>query len=93
MPGMKSKEKEVEKALKALANGRRLRIILFLKKKREASVGEVAEEIRLSFRATSRHLSVLSAADILEREQRGLQVFYRIAKNPPLPLETILVLL
>lgn len=71
-------EKELEKALKALANKRRLQILRYLKKVKEAPVGDIAEEIRLSFKSTSRHLSVLAAADILERDQRSLQVFYRL---------------
>jgi len=60
--------KDFEKVLKALANRRRLSITRCLKDKGEASVGEIAEEIRLSFRSTSRHLGVLAAADILEKE-------------------------
>lgn len=72
--------KELEKTLKALANKRRLAIIKYIKHKREASVGDIAEEIELSFKATSKHLNVLFAADILERDQRSLQMFYRL--NP-----------
>ena len=67
-----------ERSLKALANGRRLSIMRLLKKEKELSVTEIAEEIKLSFRSTSRHLAVLSAAEIVEREQRSLQVFYRV---------------
>ncbi len=73
--------KNLERLLKALANKRRLEILRALKKERdgELSVGEIAERIGLSFKATSRHLSILTSADILEKEQRSLQVFYRIA--------------
>ena len=71
-------ERDFERILKALANRRRLAIIAFLKKKKQASVGDIASEIRLSFRATSRHLGVLYSADILEREQQSIQIFYRI---------------
>lgn len=73
--------KEFEKILKALANKRRLAIVAYLKENREASVGEIAVEINLSFRSTSKHLSVLSAADIVEKDQRSLQIFYRLAEN------------
>ena len=72
------KEKELERILKALANKRRLVIISFLKKKKEANVGEIAEEIHLSFKSTSRHLTILSRADVLERDQRSSEVFYRL---------------
>jgi len=74
-------KKNLERIFKALANERRIAIIMALKDKRELSVGEIAGTIKLSFRATSRHLSVLYHADILEKEQRNLQIFYRIMPN------------
>ncbi len=73
--------KELEKILKALANKRRLAILKFLKQTREAAVGEIAEEIRLSFRATSKHLNILAAVDLVERDQRSLQVMYRLSSH------------
>ncbi len=77
------KEKELERILKALANKRRLAIISLLRKKKEANVGEIAEVIRLSMKSTSRHLSVLSLADILDREQRSSEVFYKLSNLIP----------
>ena len=76
---MKNGIKEVEKVLKALANGRRLNIIKYLKKEKEANVGEIAEAIKLSFTATSKHLGVLATADIVEKEQRSLTMWYRLS--------------
>ncbi len=76
-------EKELEKVLKALANKRRLAILKYLKSHRQASVGEIAGTIKLSFRATSKHLAILSAADILDKEQHGLQIYYRLAGSLP----------
>jgi len=73
------KEREIERILKALANRRRLAIIKFLKKKGEKMVGDIAEEIKLSFKATSKHLGILYAANIVEKEQRSLQMFYRLS--------------
>lgn len=73
--------KELERILKALGNKRRLAILQFLKKKKEATVSELAEAIKLSFRSTSRHLSILSAVDILERQQRGTEVYYWISRK------------
>ena len=75
-------EKELEKNLKALANKRRILIIKFIKKSGRASVGEVAEAIKLSFKATSKHLMILANADILEKEQVSLTMFYFISKTP-----------
>jgi len=74
--------KDLERILKALANKRRLVIVRYLKKKREATVGEIAGEIKLSFTATSRHLNMLYTVDIVEKEQRSLQVFYKISSQP-----------
>ena len=71
--------KELERTLKALANKRRLAILKYLKAEKEASVGDIADEINLSLKSTSRHLGVLAAVDILEKEQRSLQVFYRLS--------------
>ena len=77
--------KELERILKACANGRRLAILKFLKRARRASVSDIAREIELSFKSTSRHLMVLRTADILDREQIGPEVFYWIAE-PPKPV-------
>ncbi len=85
--------RESEKTLKALANRRRLAIILYIQKHREASVGEIAGAIKLSLRSTSRHLSVLAASSILEREQRGLSMYYRVAQNQHPILGVVLRLL
>jgi DNA-binding transcriptional ArsR family regulator len=69
--------KDLEKQLKALANRRRLAILKILKShKSGASVSQLSREIGLSFRATSRHLGVLLAAEILEKEQSSLNVYY-----------------
>jgi ArsR family transcriptional regulator, virulence genes transcriptional regulator len=74
------KEKILERILKSLANRRRLLILGFLKKNRSASVGDIATNIKLSFKATSKHLGVLGAADIVEKEQTGPNIFYSIQK-------------
>ncbi len=71
--------KEVERVLKALANRRRLEIVKYLKKEKEATVGDIAEAIKLSFKSTSRHLAVLFSADIVEKEQRSIEVWYRLS--------------
>lgn len=77
------KEKELERIFKALANRRRLSILKYLKKNKDAPVGEISEHIRLSMKATSKHLSVLAAADILNREQRGSLGFYWLVGDMP----------
>ena len=73
--------KELEKNLKALANKRRLLILKHLKKIKEAPVADIAKEIKLSFKATSKHLHILCATDILEKDQRSKQVFYSLSPS------------
>ena len=73
--------KELEKQMKALANARRLAILKHLKAKRSASVGEIAEAIKLSFKATSKHLVILYAAGIVSKEQEMLTVNYSISPD------------
>lgn len=85
--------KDLEKVLKALANERRLKILKILKKEPELSVGEIAEEIGLSFRSTSRHLTLLYRAGILEQERRANLVEYTIAKPMPSVLSKIFPLI
>lgn len=75
--------KEYEKILKALANRRRLQIIKYLKNKKTATVTNIAEHIKLSFKSTSKHLAVLFGAGIVDKEQKSLSMFYSLAE--PLP--------
>jgi len=74
-------EKELEKIFKAVANRRRILILKYLKQKGAATVGDIAEEIKLSFRSTSRHLSVLYSAELLDKRQASLNIFYFILKS------------
>jgi DNA-binding transcriptional ArsR family regulator len=71
--------RELEQIAKAVANKRRLKILSYLKKGR-ASVSDVAEAIKLSFKATSRHLSILTNAGIVEKHQEGLVMWHSLAK-------------
>jgi DNA-binding transcriptional ArsR family regulator len=72
-----------EKILKALANRRRLQILKFLKTRKEATVGEISQHLKITFKATSKHLALLSAVDIIDREQRSLSMFYHLSASPP----------
>ncbi len=85
--------KDLEKLLKALANRRRLAILKYLKENGEASVGSIAEAIDVSFQATSKHLARLSALDIIDREQRSLQMFYYLNKDQKFVVQRVLSLL
>ena len=85
--------KNLEKILKALANRRRLAILKYLKDHGQAPVGEIAHEINLSFKATSKHLGILTNVDILEREQQSSQMFYRLIAGQKPPAQRIISLL
>lgn len=85
--------KELEKLLKALANRRRLAILKYLKENQRASVGELAYEISLSFKATSKHLAILSSVDIVDKTQVGLQMFYSLLPKQKPVVKRILKLL
>jgi len=74
-------EKELEKVLKAIANKRRVAILKYLKRTTKSSVGDIAEVIKLSFKATSKHLMILSSVNILEKEQESLTMFYFLPKT------------
>ncbi|HBV00865.1 MAG TPA: ArsR family transcriptional regulator [Candidatus Taylorbacteria bacterium] len=74
--------KKLERLNKAVANRRRLAILAYLKKEGEAAVWDIAEAIKLSLKATSQHLGVLRASDLVLWEQRSLEVFYRLAPAP-----------
>ena len=71
---------ETEKILKALANRRRLTILKLLSNNSKSSVGYIAKEIKLSFKATSKHLGILLNAGILEREQVNLLMYYSLIR-------------
>ncbi len=73
---------DLEKVMKAFANKRRLEIVKYLKANKEASVGDIAGTIHLSLRSTSKHLGILTAASILEKDQRSSLVYYRLLKEP-----------
>ena len=85
--------KEIVKTLKALANKRRLGILHHLKKNNEATVTELAEAINLSFRSTSRHLSILFSAGVLEKRQQSTEVYYFLAGRKHPTTEHVLSLL
>ncbi len=82
--------KEIERILKALANRRRLAILRFLKNQREASVGDIADNIKLSFKATSKHLNILARVDLVDKDQRSLLVFYSLADNPNIFVKSLI---
>jgi len=87
------KTRELERIFKAFANARRLSILSYLKRRKSATVGEIAEHIRLSFKSTSKHLIILRSAGILQFEQSSLEMHYRISGELPPEVRTLLSIL
>jgi len=85
--------RELEKLLKAVGNRRRIAILQYLKKHHEASVGELAGKIHLSFKSTSKHLAVLLSVGIVENNQRGGWAIYTITEEQPPVIRSVLSLL
>ncbi len=83
-------ERDLERLLKAIANKRRVAILKYLKHIGRASVGDIATEIKLSLKATSKHLLKLSHVDIVEKEQTGLLIFCTLSKNQNPIISTLL---
>lgn len=80
MADMSKGARHAEKILKAHANRRRLTIIAYIQRRGSVNVGGIAEAIKLSFKATSKHLAVLYAAGIVEREQVNLTMNYSLTQ-------------
>ncbi|MEK7652446.1 MAG: winged helix-turn-helix domain-containing protein [Patescibacteria group bacterium] len=85
------KYQEIEKNYKVLANRRRIAIIHFLYKKNRARVSDISEDIKLSFKSTSRHLQVLKAIGMIDSEQMGLEQYYYLTDRNNLFIKHLLV--
>jgi DNA-binding transcriptional ArsR family regulator len=70
--------RQVAEFFKALGEPRRLKLLNELRAG-EKNVGELVELTQTSQANVSKHLAVLSQKGIVEREQRGNCVYYRIA--------------
>ncbi len=81
---------QIEKMLKAVANKRRLKILKYLDKNGLSNVGDISKFIKLSMKATSKHLQILSSVDLVEREQKALYVYYDLSTALPIFISQIL---
>ena len=84
------KIKELEKLFKSLGNRRRLKIIKLLLKNEELAVSDIARELKLSLKATSKHLLNLLNSDILEKEQKWKNVYYAVPDSHEFLLKTVI---
>ncbi len=71
---------QLEYLYKALANRRRLAIVQFLSQNQTAPVHVIAIAIKLSFKATSKHLLVLKSRNIVDNIQVSLEQKYSLKK-------------
>ena len=56
-------------------------LILWVLRKQELSVGDIAKEIGTSLQNTSQHLRLMKDRDIVQSRRVGQVVYYRIAEN------------
>ena len=82
--------KNLERIYKAFANRRRMAILRLLNQRKEMKVSDVASGIKLSFKSTSKHLNILSNVEILDKEQRGLEMYYSLNKSPSSIIRSLL---
>ena len=75
------KRNEYAKIFKALGNERRFLMLKYLLDKKELTVGQISELINLSFKSTSRHLSVLKNANLVISRQTNLNKFYSLSNE------------
>lgn len=79
-----------EAVLKALANRRRLGMLLALQHHQEMHVSALADVMRLSIKTVSRHLRLLERSGLVRSEPRRGFTYYRL--NPRAPSLSLSVL-
>ena len=72
------KLRELENVYRALVGRKRLEILKLLANGKEYTVGDVAKNIHLSFKSTSKHLILLWQVGFLERRQAGYVGLYSL---------------
>jgi ArsR family transcriptional regulator len=76
----------VARRFRALADPTRLRILDVLRRRDEASVGELTEELGATQQNVSKHLAALRDEGFLARRKQGTSSIYRIADPSVLEL-------
>jgi DNA-binding transcriptional ArsR family regulator len=75
---------------RTLSNINRLKIIKMLSGGRKMTVGQIAENLKISFKATSNHLAMLKNLDVLEAQGAVGHVFYSVNPRKPNDFSKIL---
>ena len=71
----------ISRAFTALGDEHRQRILLTFEKGERLNVGQVVEVSTLSRSAVSHHLKILKAAQVLDSEKVGKEVYYWVDKD------------
>lgn len=69
-------------ALRVMADPARLRLVNLLAQRPESCVCDLTPVLGLTQPTVSHHLKVLYEAGLLDREQRGRWVYYRLRRGP-----------
>ncbi|MEK9168207.1 MAG: ArsR family transcriptional regulator [Patescibacteria group bacterium] len=75
---------------RTLANINRLKIIKMLAGGQKMNVGDIAEDLKISFKATSNHLAMLKNLDVLEAQGADGHVFYSVNSQMPKDFQKII---
>jgi len=78
---------------KTLGNVNRLKIIKLLSGDKRLNVSEIARELNISQKATSKHLIILHNLDVLHNVGKDGHIFYYLNSNMPKDFSTIIKIL
>ena len=76
----------IARRFRALSDPTRLRIVDLLRRRDEASVGEITEALGGSQQNMSKHLAALQSEGFVRRRKQGTSSIYRIADSSVLEL-------
>ncbi|HXK39030.1 MAG TPA: winged helix-turn-helix domain-containing protein [Candidatus Paceibacterota bacterium] len=74
---------------RTLSNINRLKIIAMLSDGRKMNVGDIAENLKISFKGTSNHLAMLKNLDVLEAQGTSGHVLYSVSPDMPRDFRTV----
>lgn len=82
--------RDLERECKALGHVKRIRIIALLRRRRTASVGEIAQHIHCTLPTASHHIHALKNAGVVRDRRRGMFVLYELSPKPDLMTRALL---
>ena len=74
-------QRQLVKLFKALANPRRVELLIHLKRHRIMNVSFAAEKLDLSFRSTSKHLQKLEEVGLVDRKKISNEAHYSLSSG------------